>query len=174
MIVPFDPEQLQPASYDCKLATTFKVPQSHRAAIIDLRDPQSFRGIMETIEVGEEESFIIHPHKFVLGSSREWFNIPLDVAARVEGKSSLGRIFLMVHATAGFIDPGFKGVVTFEFLNFFDIPIRVRPMDLIAQMSFFELTSPSKGYQGRYQGDRTTVASRYGMEKPGGAQRLPT
>ena len=106
-IEPWDEAMVQPASVDLRLGSSFRVFHNHRIAAIDLADPP--QNITELVEIGDEESFVIHPGEFVLGRTLEYVELPDDVVARIEGKSSLGRLGLIVHATAGFVDPGFKG-----------------------------------------------------------------
>lgn len=162
MIEPWDPERLQPASYDCTLANTFQVFASHRTTGVDLSEPESYENLADVVEVGPGESFTIHPGEFVLGATVEFFRIPVTITGRIEGKSSLGRLGLLTHVTAGFIDPGFHGNATLEFVNLLRTPITLRPGIPICQMSFSRLTrAAAKPYQGRYMNDTGAVASRY-------------
>src|ERR1700710_768664 len=110
VISPWDPLLVQPASVDLRLGTSFRVFHNHRIQVIDLADPPT--GLTEKVEVSDDEPFVIHPNEFVLGRTAEHVELPDDVVARIEGKSSLGRLGLIVHATAGFIDPGWKGKLT--------------------------------------------------------------
>ena len=109
-IDPWDPAMVQPASYDVRLGHSFRVFHNHRVTAIDLLDPP--RNLTESVTIGDDETFVIHPGEFVLGRTLETVAIPNDVVARIEGKSSLGRLGLIVHATAGFVDPGFEGTLT--------------------------------------------------------------
>lgn len=148
---------IQPASIDVRLGRRFKVFEPHDEGIIDLADPVDI-----TREV-ERDTFVLHPGEFVLGHTVEWVNIPDNIVGRVEGKSSLGRLGLIVHATAGFLDPGFCGRITLEMTNLMRVPLRLHALQLIAQISFQEMSSAAhKPYHGRYQGDTTVASSRFG------------
>ena len=123
--------------------------------------------------VGADESFVIHPGEFCLGRTLEWVELPDDIVARIEGKSSLGRLGLIVHATAGFCDPGWKGTLTLELNNLTRVPIKLYPGGLIAQLSFMTLDRPALRPYGspelgsHYQGQRAATASRYeGVREP--------
>ena len=161
---PWDPEMVQPSSIDVRLDRYFRTFENHRYPHIDpsIAQPELTR------EVGPEgdEPFILHPGEFVLGSTYEVVTLPDDVAARLEGKSSLGRLGLLTHSTAGFIDPGFSGHVTLELANVANLPITLYPGMKIGQMCFFRLSSPalhpygSEKYGSRYQGQRGPTASR--------------
>jgi dCTP deaminase len=171
---PWDPALVQPASIDLRLGDTFRVFHNHRASAIDLRDPP--RDLTEEVVVAPGESFVIHPGEFCLGRTLEWVELPDDVLARVEGKSSLGRLGLIVHATAGFVDPGWKGTLTLEFANLTRIPIKLAPGLAIAQLSFMGLDAPalrpygSPGLGSHYQGQVAATESRYeGSSRPGSA-----
>lgn len=168
LILPFDEDQVQPASYDCRLSGTFRVFDNPRVKVVDLGDPSTYRDLTREHRVPQDEEFVLHPGEFVLGSTDEVVNNPVDLTARIEGKSSLGRLGLVIHSTAGYIDPGFNGSVTLEMTNLLRVPIVLRPGMLIAQLSFHLMNSvPEKPYEGRYQGDKTTAPSRYGMDKKG-------
>ncbi len=173
-IEPWDSSLVQPASVDLRLGDTFRVFHNHRAPAIDLRSPPG--NLTEEVAVAPEDSFVIHPGEFCLGRTLEWVELPDDIVARIEGKSSLGRLGLIVHATAGFCDPGWQGTLTLELNNLTRVPIKLYPGLLIAQLSFMTLDraaerpygSPELGshYQGqraatesRYEGDRTRPAS---------------
>ena len=123
-IDPWDPEMVQPASVDLKLGSSFRVFHNHRIQVIDLADPPT--DLTEQVTVDNGDSFVIHPNEFVLGRTEEWVELPDDVVGRIEGKSSLGRLGLIVHATAGFVDPGFQGTLTLEITNFNSVPIVLR------------------------------------------------
>jgi dCTP deaminase len=163
-IEPFDPALIQPASIDLRLGDSFRVFHNHRTSAIDLRDPP--QGLTEEVVAGEE-GFVIHPGEFCLGRTEEWVELPDDVVARIEGKSSLGRLGLIVHATAGFIDPGWKGTLTLELNNLTRVPIKLYPGLLIAQLSFMALDRPaerpygSKALGSHYQGQVAATESRY-------------
>ncbi len=172
-IDPWDPSLVQPASVDVKLGGSFRVFHNHRASAIDLREPP--RNLTEAIEVGDDEPFVIHPGEFCLATTLEWVELPHDIVSRVEGKSSLGRLGLIVHATAGFVDPGWKGALTLELNNLTRIPIKLWPGMLIAQLSFMALDAPAQRPYGsadlgsHYQGQAAATESRYegARERPG-------
>jgi dCTP deaminase len=164
-IDPWDPKMVQPASVDLRLGDSFRVFHNHRATAIDLRDPPA--NLTEEVVVPPGEPFVIHPGEFCLGRTLEWVQIPHDIVARIEGKSSLGRLGLIVHATAGFCDPGFEGTLTLELNNLTRVPIRLYPDLPIAQLSFMTLDRPaqrpygSPGLGSHYQGQRAATESRY-------------
>ena len=161
---PFDPEMVQPSSVDVRIDRYFRLFDNHKYAHIDpsLDQPDLTR----LVEVAPDEPFILHPGEFVLGSTFETVTLPQDIAARLEGKSSLGRLGLLTHSTAGFIDPGFSGHVTLELSNMATLPIKLWPGSKIGQLCFFRLSSPaeyaygSERYGNRYQGQRGPTASR--------------
>jgi dCTP deaminase len=172
-IDPWDPELVQPASVDLRLGDSFRVFHNHRAPAIDLREPPG--NLTEEVAVPPQESFVIHPGEFCLGRTREWVELPDDVVARIEGKSSLGRLGLIVHATAGFCDPGWKGTLTLELNNLTRVPIKLYPGLQIAQLSFMSLDRPAQRPYGspelgsHYQGQRAATESRYeGAGRPTG------
>jgi dCTP deaminase len=141
-IDPWDPGMIQPASIDLRLGTSFRVFHNHKLPAIDLAEPP--QGVTELVEVGVDQSFVIHPGEFVLGTTEERVELPDDIVARIEGKSSLGRLGLIVHATAGFVDPGFKGTLTLEITNLTRVPIVLWPRKPIAQLSFMTLDRPAE------------------------------
>jgi dCTP deaminase len=161
----FDDSMVQPASIDLRLGSSFRVFHNHRIGAIDLADPP--RNLTEHVEIGEEESFVIHPGEFVLGRTQEHVELPDDIVARIEGKSSLGRLGLIVHATAGFVDPGFKGTLTLEITNLTRVPIILWPGKPIAQLSFMALDQPAQRPYGHpdlgshYHGQVEATESRY-------------
>ncbi|MGH3357577.1 MAG: dCTP deaminase [Nocardioidaceae bacterium] len=163
-IDPWDADMIQPSSIDMRLDKYFRVFQNHRYPHIDPAEDQS--DLTQEITAEQGAPFILHPGEFVLGSTYERVTLPDDIAARVEGKSSLGRLGLLTHATAGFIDPGFSGHVTLELANVATLPIKLYPGMKIGQLCFFRLTSPasqpygSKKYGSRYQGQRGPTPSR--------------
>jgi dCTP deaminase len=165
-IEPWDDSLVQPASVDLRLGDSFRVFHNHRTSAIDLRDPP--QNLTEEVKVEPDEPFVIHPGEFVLGRTLEWVELPDDIVARIEGKSSLGRLGLIVHATAGFCDPGWKGTLTLELANLTRIPIRLYAGLLIAQLSFMTLDAPALRPYGHeqlgshYQGQRDATPSRYG------------
>lgn len=161
---PLERSMIQPSSIDVRLDKFFRVFDNHKYPHIDPAADQSDLTREVAVERGEE--FILHPGEFVLGSTYELITLPDDVAARLEGKSSLGRLGLMTHSTAGFIDPGFSGHVTLELANVATLPIKLYPGMKIGQLCFFRLSSPaehpygSEKYGSRYQGQRGPTASR--------------
>lgn len=161
---PLDRSMVQPASVDVRLDRYFRLFDNHRYAHIDPAEPQE--ELTRLVEVAPDEPFILHPGEFVLGATYEQVTLPEDIAARLEGKSSLGRLGLLTHSTAGFIDPGFSGHVTLELSNMATLPIKLWPGSKIGQLCFFRLTSPAEHsygsgpYSNRYQGQRGPTASR--------------
>jgi dCTP deaminase len=161
---PFDRSMVQPSSVDVRLDRWFRVFENHKYPHIDPAEDQP--ELTRLVEPDREEPFILHPGEFVLGSTYEQVTLPDDIAARLEGKSSLGRLGLLTHSTAGFIDPGFSGHVTLELANVANLPIKLWPGMKIGQLCFFRLTSPamepygSAAYGSRYQGQRGPTPSR--------------
>lgn len=137
-IDPFEPSYVQPSSVDLRVDRGFRVFQNHRHPAIDPRDPQE--DLTKLIEV-EDEPFMLHPGEFVLGATLETVRLGDDVVARLEGKSSLGRLGLLIHSTAGFIDPGFEGAITLELSNVATLPIAIYPGMKIGQISFYQMTT---------------------------------
>ena len=166
-IDPWDETLVQPASVDLRLGDSFRVFHNHRASAIDLRDPPQH--LTEEVKVTGDEPFVIHPGEFALGRTVEWVELPDDIVARIEGKSSLGRLGLIVHATAGFCDPGWKGTLTLELANLTRVPILLYHGLAIAQLSFMALDAPAERPYGHeelgshYQGQVDATASRYGQ-----------
>jgi dCTP deaminase len=164
-IEPWDPSLVQPASVDLRLGESFRVFHNHRVTAIDLREPPT--NLTEEVAIGEDEPFAIHPGEFVLGRTLEHVRIPDDIVARIEGKSSLGRLGLIVHATAGFVDPGFTGTLTLEITNLTRVPIKLYAGLPIAQLSFMALDAPAERPYGsselgsHYQGQVAATESRY-------------
>jgi dCTP deaminase len=164
-IEPWDPELVQPASVDLRLGDSFRVFHNHRTSAIDLREPPA--NLTEEIVIGGDDAFVIHPGEFALGRTLEWVELPEDIVARIEGKSSIGRLGLIVHATAGFCDPGWKGTLTLELNNLTRVPIKLYPGLLIAQLSFMTLDAPAERPYGsealgsHYQGQVAATESRY-------------
>ena len=161
---PWDPTMVQPSSVDVRLDKFFRLFDNHKYPVIDPAADQP--DLTRLIEVEPDEGFVLHPGEFVLGSTLETVSLADDLAARVEGKSSLGRLGLLTHATAGFVDPGFSGHVTLELSNVATLPIRLWPGMKIGQLCFFRLSSPaehpygSAAYGSHYQGQRGPTASR--------------
>src|SRR4051812_25370000 len=139
-IDPWDPDRVQPASVDLRLGDSFRVFHNHRTTAIDLREPPS--NLTEEVVVEDGVPFVIHPGEFALGRTLEWVELPDDIVARIEGKSSIGRLGLIVHATAGFCDPGWKGTLTLELNNLTRVPIKLYAGLPIAQLSFMTLDAP--------------------------------
>ncbi|MFC5337439.1 dCTP deaminase [Leucobacter denitrificans] len=161
---PSEPSMVQPSSVDVRLDRFFRLFDNHKYAVIDPAEDQP--ELTRLIEVNPDEGFILHPGEFVLGSTFELVGLPDDIAARLEGKSSLGRLGLLTHSTAGFIDPGFEGHITLELSNVSTLPIRLWPGMKIGQLCFFKLSSPAERPYGagatfsRYLGQRGPTASR--------------
>jgi len=165
VIDPFDESCLQPSSIDVKVSNLFRVFRNHTTAVIDVKkDPAD---LTELVEIPPDGVFMLHPGEFVLGSTVERVAIADDLVARVEGKSSLGRLGLLIHSTAGFIDAGFDGHITLELSNVANLPITLYPHMKIGQVSFMTMTTPAdnpygKGASGsKYQGQRGPTPSRY-------------
>lgn len=161
LIVPFTRKQLQPASYDVRLNSIIRVPHFRDTRAIDLGDSSTVIDRTDEYDLIEHHGYMLQQGRFVLGSTVEVVNIPDYLVGRIEGKSSLARSGIQVHC-AGFIDPGFRGNITVELVNFHDMPVILRPNILIAQFSFERLSSPcSDPYAGRYQDSEGVVGSRY-------------
>ena len=161
---PYEPEMIQPSSVDVRLDRFFRLFDNHKYAVIDPAQEQP--ELTTLVEMPAGEPFILHPGEFVLAATYEVVTLPNDIAARLEGKSSLGRLGLLTHSTAGFIDPGFSGHVTLELSNVATLPITLWPGMKIGQLCFFRLSSAaefpygSEKYGSRYQGQRGPTASR--------------
>jgi dCTP deaminase len=161
---PFSPEMIQPSSIDVRLDRYFRVFENHRYPHIDPAVEQP--DLTRMVEPEGDEPFILHPGEFVLASTYEVISLPDDIASRLEGKSSLGRLGLLTHSTAGFIDPGFDGHVTLELSNVATLPIKLWPGMKIGQLCMFRLSSPAEHpygaekYGSRYQGQRGPTPSR--------------
>jgi dCTP deaminase len=161
---PFDDAMVQPSSIDVRLDRFFRVFENHRYPFIDPAEEQL--ELTRLVEPAGDEPFILHPGEFVLASTYEVVTLPDDVAARLEGKSSLGRLGLLTHSTAGFIDPGFSGHVTLELSNVATLPIKLWPGMKIGQLCFFQLSSSAENpygsavYGSRYQGQRGPTPSK--------------
>ncbi len=164
IIEPIAEDALQPASVDIRLDRHFRVFRNHRRSYIDVREPVEDLTEVETVE--DDEAFVLHPGEFVLGSTLERVKLPDTLVSRVEGKSSLGRLGLLVHATAGYVDPGWDGHLTMELSNVSKLPIKLYYGMKIGQLSFLELTTPadrpygSPGLRSKYQGQTGPTASR--------------
>jgi dCTP deaminase len=164
-IDPYDEALLQPSSVDVRVDRTFRVFHNARYPYIDVKQPQE--ALTELVEIEGDEPFILHPGEFVLGATLERITLPDDLVARLEGKSSLGRLGLLIHSTAGFIDPGFDGHVTLELSNVANLPITIYDRMKIGQISFMQMTEPAASPYGsselgsKYQGQRGPTPSRY-------------
>ena len=161
---PYEPSLLQPSSIDVRLDRWFRVFNNQQYTHIDPATQQD--DLTTLVEPKGDDPFVLHPGEFVLGSTLEVVTLPDDLAGRLEGKSSLGRLGLLTHSTAGFIDPGFSGHVTLELSNMATLPIKLWPGSKIGQLCFFRLSSPSEHpygsekYGSRYQGQRGPTPSR--------------
>jgi dCTP deaminase len=161
---PLDTAMVQPSSVDVRIDRYFRLFDNHKYPVIDPAQEQP--ELTRLVEVAPADAFVLHPGEFVLASTFEVVTLPDDVAARLEGKSSLGRLGLLTHSTAGFIDPGFSGHVTLELSNVATLPIMLWPGMKIGQLCFFRLSSPAEHpygsdlYGSRYQGQRGPTASR--------------
>jgi dCTP deaminase len=163
VIEPFDEAYLQPSSIDLRIAPEFRVFHNNRRPYIDVRSAND--DLTEVVAIPEDEPFILHPGEFVLGSTVERVALPDDLVARLEGKSSLGRLGLLIHSTAGYIDPGFDGTITLELSNVARLPISIYPGMAIGQISFLQMTTPvERPYRGKYQGQRGPTASSFHKE----------
>jgi dCTP deaminase len=164
-IDPFDPACVQPSSVDLHVDRHFRVFHNHRYPLIDVMSEMP--DLTDLVEVAEREPFILHPGEFVLGSTAERVRLPDDLVARLEGKSSLGRLGLLIHSTAGYVDPGWDGYLTLELSNVANLPITIYPGMKIGQISFFRLSTPAEKPYGsreagsKYQGQRGPTASRF-------------
>ncbi|PKQ37140.1 MAG: dCTP deaminase [Actinobacteria bacterium HGW-Actinobacteria-1] len=163
-IEPFDPEDIQPSSVDLHLSPRFQVFRNSRYPYIDPSREQA--GLMELVEATAGEPFVLHPGEFVLGATLERVVLPDDIVARLEGKSSLGRLGLLIHSTAGYVDPGWDGTLTLELSNVANLPIVLTPGMPIGQISFTQMTTPvdrpygTPGLGSRYQGQVDPTPSR--------------
>ena len=166
-VEPYDEAMIQPSSIDVRLDRYFRVFENHKYSVIDPSIEQS--ELTREVEVGPKEFFILHPGEFVLASTYEVISLPDDLAGRLEGKSSLGRLGLLTHSTAGFIDPGFSGHITLELSNVANLPVKLFPGMKIGQLCLIRLSSPAEHpygsavYGSRYQGQRGPTQSRSWM-----------
>ena len=165
VIDPLDDTCIQPSSVDLRLDRLFRVFLNHTMPVIDVK--QDLADLTRLVEIDDDDAFILHPGEFVLGSTYERVTLPDDLVARIEGKSSLGRLGLLIHSTAGFIDAGFAGHITLELSNVANLPITLYPGMKIGQVSFLQMTTPadvpygSKAVGSKYQGQRGPPPSRY-------------
>jgi dCTP deaminase len=164
-IRPYQDRDLQPSSVDLHLDRQFRVFRNSRYAFIDVRSPQP--DLTELLSVADDEPFVLHPGEFVLGQTLEWVELPDDLVARLEGKSSLGRLGLLIHSTAGYVDPGWKGNLTLELSNVANLPIALYFGMKIGQISFLTMSSAvarpygSAGLGSKYQGQSEPTASAF-------------
>ena len=164
-IEPYDPGDIQPSSVDLHLDRSFRVFRNNRYPYIDVRAPQP--DLTELLTIADDEPFILHPGEFVLGQTLEFVELPNDIVSRLEGKSSLGRLGLLIHSTAGFVDPGWKGNLTLELSNVATLPIALYCGMRIGQISFFTMSSEvdrpygSPELRSRYQGQKEPTASAF-------------
>jgi len=165
IIEPLDPAGLQPSSVDLRLDRWFRVFRNHTMSHIDVKE--NLEELTQLVEVADDEAFILHPGEFVLGSTLERVAVPDDLVARLEGKSSLGRLGLLIHSTAGFVDAGFDGQLTLELSNVANLPITLYPGMKIGQISFQQMTTPAAVPYGsgalgsKYKHQRGPMPSRY-------------
>ncbi|MDA3936414.1 MAG: dCTP deaminase [Actinomycetota bacterium] len=162
-VVPFDPDDIQPSSVDLHLGNSFQVFRNSRYPYIDPTREQA--GLMERVQASTEEPFVLHPGEFVLGTTTEKITLPDDIVGRLEGKSSLGRLGLLIHSTAGYVDPGWDGRLTLELSNVANLPIVLTPGMPIGQISFTQMTTPverpygTPGLGSKYQGQSDVTSS---------------
>lgn len=165
IIEPLDRSHIQPSSVDLRLDHRFLVFRNHTMPVIDVKKDLS--ELTEPLEASDERPFILHPGEFVLGSTLERVVLPDNLVARLEGKSSLGRLGLLIHSTAGFVDAGFDGQITLELSNVANLPITLYPGMKIGQISFMRMTTPASNPYGsgslgsKYQGQQGPKPSRY-------------
>ncbi len=159
VVKPFDEALLQPSSVDVRLDYRFRVFKHVNSSLIDVDNRIE---LTDLVEVEKGKHFVLHPGDFVLGSTLEWVEIPTDWVARLEGKSSLGRIGIITHSTAGYIDPGFKGNITLELTNIGKVPVALHPGMKIAQLSFSKMDAPAE----RPYGHKDLKSKYLGQEGP--------
>ena len=165
VIDPLGDAAVQPSSVDLRLDSTFRVFRNHTRRVIDVAEDQA--DLTEQVEVALGDAFILHPGEFALGATLERVSVPADLVGRIEGKSSLGRLGLLIHTTAGFVDPGWDGYLTLELSNVANLPITLYPTMKICQISFMEMTTPAEHPYGsdrlgsKYRGQRGPTPSRY-------------
>jgi dCTP deaminase len=162
-IRPFEEHQIQPASVDLRLGHRFRRFQRTNQPFIDVKKP--VQELMEVLEIAPSDPVIVRPREFMLGTTVETVSIPDDLVGRLEGRSSLGRLGIIIHSTAGYIDPGFDGTITLELSNVARLPISIHPGMAIGQISFLQMTTPvDVPYAGKYQGQAGPTASAYHRE----------
>ena len=170
-----DEKQIQPSSIDMRLGDEFKVFKVIRKPYIDPKDEEEIASYMESITVPKGESFIIHPNEFALATTLEYVKVPDDLVARVEGRSSMGRLGVTMHVTAGFIDPGFEGKITLEISNIGAMPVALYPGQRVCQIVFETMTTPSElpyghpernsKYMGQTKPESCRIKSDYELDK---------
>jgi len=165
VIDPFDPAKVQPSSVDLTLDRFFRVFRNHTRGVIDVKERMD--DLTEEVEIAPDGVFLLHPGEFVLGATAESVTLPADLVGRIEGKSSLGRLGLLIHTTAGFVDAGFQGYLTLELSNVATLPITLYPGMKIGQISFLQMTSPADVPYGsgalgsKYRGQQGPTPSQY-------------
>jgi dCTP deaminase len=165
VIEPYDPAMVQPSSVDVRVDRRFRVFHNARYPFIDVRQPMD--DLTEAVEISDDGPFILHPGEFVLGQTLERVRLPDDIVARLEGKSSLGRLGLLIHSTAGFVDAGFEGNLTLELSNVANLPVTIYYGMPIGQISFMRMDSPVERPYGsgeagsKYQGQAEPTPSRF-------------
>jgi dCTP deaminase len=164
ILQPFSKKRLQPSTYDLMLSDEIRIFDNHGTEAVDIKKPVDASRL---VKLKKGDNFIIHPGEFILGSTVEYFEIPLDLAAKLEGRSSLGRLGLIIHATAGYVDPGFKGYLTFEMSNISRLPIRLYPRMRMAQICFFQMSSPARNPYGAKE-----IGSKYQFQKGPTSSRI--
>lgn len=164
-IRPYFEDCVQPSSLDVHLDNKFLVFNKTQHAVIDVKERQD--NLMKPVTLGDNEAFVLHPGEFVLGSTLEWVKLPSNIAGRIEGKSSLGRLGLLIHSTAGFIDPGWEGKLTLELSNASPLPIKIYPKMKIGHISFVQMTTDvekpygSPGLGSHYKGQKGPEMSKF-------------
>jgi dCTP deaminase len=175
---PYEPAMVQPSSVDVRVDNRFRVFHNARYPFIDVRQPME--DLTELVEVSGDEPFILHPGEFVLGQTLERVCLPDDLVARLEGKSSLGRLGLLIHSTAGFVDAGFEGNLTLELSNVANLPITIYHRMPIGQISFMRMDGPVESPYGsdaagsKYQGQAEPTPSRFYLNFEPDGEREPT
>ncbi len=162
-ITPYNSNFVQPASYDVTLGSEVRVFKNTQKAYLDVKEDAS--GFMELIKIPKSKPLIVHPGEFMLGTTLERVSLPDDIVGQLNGRSSLGRLGLIIHATAGYVDPGFEGFLTLEMTNVSNIPIALYPGMRIGQIAFLKLSSPSEKPYGpakgsKYKGQKGPTESR--------------
>jgi dCTP deaminase len=165
-------EQIGSSSVDVRLGGSFMIPTTSRIGAISHDDEEAVKAYMTSVNIGHRDEFFLHPGEFVLAATLEYVRVPRDLACRIEGRSSWGRLGLLVHATAGFVDPGYSGNLTFELFNAGRLPVKLRPGLSMAQLCFFELQGvPNVAYdqrpESKYDKSLSAVGSRVWRDKRG-------